>query len=57
MTEEEEKELRSGCWCADTRKPCTYHEGWLDGYEHGQRAASAAVEAAVNPTGEWEWDD
>ena len=38
MTEEEEKELRSGCWCADTRKPCTYHEGWLDGYEHGQRA-------------------
>ena len=21
---------RSGCWCADKRKPCSYHEGWGD---------------------------
>ena len=21
---------RSGCWCADKRQPCSYHEGWGD---------------------------
>ena len=31
--------LRSGC-CADRRKPCPYHEGYIDGYEaHWDEAA------------------
>ena len=21
---------RSGCWCANKRQPCSYHEGWGD---------------------------
>ena len=23
---------REDCWCAMTRKPCSYHEGWDDGW-------------------------
>ena len=26
--------IREGC-CADRPKPCSYHEGWIDGYEYG----------------------
>lgn len=25
--------VRKGCWCADQRTPCSYHEGWWDGLE------------------------
>lgn len=24
---------REDCWCADKRKPCSYHEGYDDGWE------------------------
>ena len=33
---------RSGCWCADKRQPCEYHEG----YEDGIASDSVAVEIA-----------
>ena len=26
-------EARKGCWCETTRKPCPYHEGFIDGYD------------------------
>lgn len=27
---------REGC-CADTRKPCSYHEGYADGWDANER--------------------
>lgn len=24
---------REDCWCGEYRKPCTYHEGYEDGYD------------------------
>ena len=36
-----ELELRRGC-CDDRRKPCAYHEGYLEGFELGMDAGKAA---------------
>ena len=35
---------REGCWCANARKPCSYHEGWEDGYEVAARERDATLQ-------------
>lgn len=40
----------SSCWCAETRKRCTYHEGFEDGYE-AALVARAADARLSNPDG------
>lgn len=27
--------IRSGCFCENLSKPCTYHEGYADGFDEG----------------------
>lgn len=39
----DELEMRIGC-CADQRKPCSYHEGFLDGMEHAGVITAAKLQ-------------
>lgn len=33
---------RKGC-CADRRKPCSFHEGWMEGYDNAEATRPAPV--------------
>jgi flagellar biosynthesis/type III secretory pathway protein FliH len=39
--------VRADCYCGKYRKPCTYHEGYEDGYDQGQRAAYEEFTASL----------
>ena len=43
MSCERTGDLRGDCWCRLNRKPCTYHEGYEDGYEQAERDAGTML--------------
>jgi len=46
---------RNRCWCFDQRKPCSYHEGELDGQdnEHIRNLRKAIEDAGPYPESHW----
>jgi hypothetical protein len=46
---------RGGC-CADWPKPCTYHDGWEDGYEAARIEFPPVLSPGGRPDRRWDTD-
>lgn len=50
-------EARIGCYCENLRKPCTYHEGYADGWEALMQALNVDIEDDLDTPAPWEHMD